>query len=177
MAKSFTKKEKTVAGKLLVDVAMRRAESWLRDEFEQIRNNPKHPIIAPNPDSKNKNSWVIGRFQLDRLNDHMWHLHNGDRIDYIFYNRKAAILYAILTQQQQFNSADSIVKLDQQVAKQKEELVYFSTRMLNKKTPAFNLQLYETRYIDSKIKYTAAREELEKTLNHAKYNKVWDLIL
>ena len=132
MAKSFTKKEKTIAGKLLVDVAMRRAESWLRDEFEQLRNNPKYPIIAPNPDSKNKNSWVIGRFQLNRLNDHMWHLHNGDRIDYIFYNRKAAILYAILTQQQQFNSADSIVKLDQQVAKQKEELVYFSTRMTNK---------------------------------------------
>ena len=63
------------------------------------------------------------------------------------------------------------------MAKQKQELTYFSTRMTNKKAPAFNLQLYETRYVDSKIKYTAAREELEKTLNHAKYNKVWDLIL
>jgi hypothetical protein len=177
MAKSFTKKEKTLAGKLVVDVAMRRAEAWLRDEFEQIRNNPKYPVIAPNPDSKNVNSWVIGRFQLDRLNNHMWHLTNGDRIDYVFYDRKAAILYAILTQQQQFNSADAIVKLDQRVAKQKQELTYFSTRMTNKKAPAFNLQLYETRYVDSKIKYTAAKQELEKTLNHAKYNKVWDLIL
>lgn len=177
MAKSFTKKEKIIAGKLLVDVAMRRAESWLRDEFEQMRNDASYPIIAPNPNKRNKNSWVIGRFSLDRLTEHMWHLYNDDRIDYMFYNKKAAILYAILTQKQQFNSADNIVKLDQQVAKHKEELTFFSTRMSSKKAPSFNLQLYETRYVDSKIKYAVAREELEKTLNHAKYIKVWDLIL
>jgi len=177
MAKSFTKKEKTLAGKLLVDVALRRAEVWLRDEFEQIRNNTKHPVIAPNPNNKDKNSWIIGRFNLDRLNENKWHVYNGDRIDCIFYNKKAAILYAILTQQQQYNSADTIAKIDQQVAKHKEELTFFSNRMLNKKTSSFNLDLYEIRYIDSKIKYTHAREELEKTLNHAKYIKVWEQLL
>ena len=175
MAKSFTKKEKILAGKLLVDVAIERAEHWFRDEFEVIRNQSDRPVIIQLPDSKN--SWAIGRFQLDQLGDHTWHLHNGDRINYKFYNKKAAILYAILTQQHRYTSADAIVRLDQIVAKQKDELVFFSKKLANKRADYFSIQLYETRYIDSKVKYTIAREELEKTLNHAKYIKVWNTLL
>ena len=104
----------------------------------------------------------------------MWRLHNGDRIDDVFYNRKAAILYAILTQQHQYKSADTILKLDQTVSKQKDELVFFSSKVLKKTNSPFDLQLFDIRYADSKAKYTSAREELEKTLNHAKYIKVWE---
>ena len=171
MAKSFTKNEKTLAGKLLVDVAFKRAETWLLDEFKHIRNNSEYQVIIPLPGN---NSWAVGRYQLDQLGNHMWHLHDGDRIDYIFYNKKAAILYAILTQKHQYKNADTIVKLDQTVAKQKDELVFFSNKISRKNIDAFDLQLYETRYTDSKVKYSSAREELEKTLNHAKYNKVWE---
>ena len=173
MAKSFSKKE--LAGKLVVDVALKRAETWLLDEFNRIRNNSKYPIISPMPHS-NK-SWAVGRYQLDQLENHMWRLHNGDRIDNIFYNKKAAILYAILTQQHQYKSADAIIKLDQTVSKQRDELIFFGNKVSKKTKSPFNLQLYEIRYTDSKAKYTSAREELEKTLNHAKYNKVWDTLL
>ena len=119
-------------------------------------------------------SWAVGRYQLDQLGNHMWRLHNGDRIDDVFYNRKAAILYAILTQQHQYKSADTILKLDQTVSKQKDELVFFSSKVLKKTNSPFDLQLFDIRYADSKAKYTSAREELEKTLNHAKYIKVWE---
>ena len=54
---------------------------------------------------------------------------------------------------------------------------FYSKKLAGKIKDPFNLQLYETRYTNSKIKYTLAKEELEKTLNHAKYIKVWEPLL
>jgi hypothetical protein len=119
-------------------------------------------------------SWAVGRYQLDQLGNRMWRLHNGDRIDEVFYNRKAAILYAILTQQHQYKSADTIIELDQTVSKQQDELTFFSSKVSKKTNSAFDSQLFDIRYADSKAKYTSARAKLEKTLNHAKYIKVWE---
>ncbi len=172
MVKLYTKE---LAGRLLVDITLKRAEDWLATELNILRNTPNNIICVPLPNSNN--SWAIGKYQLDNLGNNTWRLHYNDNIDCMFYSRKSAIAYAILTQQNQYKSADHVLQLDQLVSKSKEELMFFSKKMLVKQADSFKLQLYEIRYSDSKALYIAAKEELEKTLSQAKYIKVWKHLL
>ena len=55
-----------------------------------------------------------------------------------------------------------------------------NSKKINKKTTkpdAFKLQLWDARYLEIKSQLKMAREELEKSLQSAKYCKIWEKIL
>lgn len=168
--------EKEVAGKLLVDLAFERAHRWTEREFNQLRYKEDFVIHVP----MSKRSWVVGKFDLILVGDHRWHLTDRDRIDLTFYSRKAAVFYAYFTQRRQYKLADPLVRSDQDVAKYRDELEFYSQKLakqLKNKKITFDTQLYQSRYLESRARYNSARKELEKTLNQTKYTKVWDQIL
>jgi hypothetical protein len=61
------------------------------------------------------------------------------------------------------------------VAKHNDEVEFYTLRLAKqtKKTDEFTQQLRWIRYLDAKAKLKTAREELDKKLNYAKYNKIW----
>ena len=173
-AKSSTEKE--LAGKLLIDVAFARAHRWTEREFDQLRYKEDFVIHVP----MTKRSWAVGKFDLTVLGDHRWHLTDRDRIDLVFYSRKAAVFYAYFTQRKNYKLADPLVRYDQDVAKYRDEVEFYSQKLakqLKNKQVTFDTQLYQSRYLESRARYNSARKELEKTLNQTKYTKVWDQIL
>ena len=168
--------EKELAGKLLVDVAIERAQRWTEREFNQLRHREDYVVHVP----MSKRSWVVGKFDLTALGEHCWQLTDHDRINTVFYSRKAAVFYAYFTQRKKYNLADILLKHDQDTAKYRDELEFYSSKLakkLKQKNVTFDTQLYQSRYLESKARYNTARKELEKTLNQTKYTKVWDQIL
>lgn len=168
--------EKEVAGKLLVDLAFERAHRWTEREFNQLRYKEDFVIHVP----MSKRSWVVGKFDLTLVGDHRWHLTDRDRIDLTFYSRKAAVFYAYFTQRKQYKLADPLVRSDQDVAKYRDEVEFYSAKLqkqLKDKKITFDTLLFQNRYSESRARYHSAKKELEKTLNQTKYTKVWDQIL
>lgn len=168
--------EKELAGKLLVDVAFERAHRWTEREFNRLRYKEDFVIHVP----MTKRSWAVGKFDLTMIGDHCWHLTDRDRIDLTFYSRKAAVFYAYFTQRKQYKLADPLIRFDQDVAKYRDELEFYSLKLakqLKNKKITFDTLLFQNRYSESRARYNGAKKELEKTLNQTKYTKVWEQLL
>ena len=78
-----------------------------------------------------------------------------------------------------YNSADKLLQADSDAARSNADYEFYTSKVakINAKTDNFKAQLWRSRYLESRSKFIAARQELEKRLLSAKYNKVWDQIL
>lgn len=163
---------KDLAGRLLVDVALKKAEHWTRQEFEKLRNSDAF-VCVPLADK----ILAIGRFQVEELSQTLWKVSHGDNPPVYLRYKLSAIFYAIYTQKMMFNRAKRILDQDLAASLYKEKMDFYSVKLSGKNTALFDRDLYTIRYTDFKIKYKNAKQELEKTLIRAKYSKVWDSLL
>ena len=153
---------------------MIKLDAWARKEYNKL---PQHsyPIFLEITDK----SWLVGSYTLTQLGQHSWQLVQDDKIVHIFYSKQAAVFYAVFTKFKQYSTADNILTADRTTAKLKDELDFYTGKLAKnrKSTDSFKLQLWQSRYVDTKTRFQSAREELEKRLNSAKYNKIWDKII
>jgi len=158
-------------GKLLVDQAMTSLDNWALRELTHLRNTSNFPICV----ALSKTSWAVGKYTLHQLGSHQWSVVQDAKTVHIFYSKQAAVFYSVFNQCNRFNSADDLLESDQAVAKHNDEVEFYTARLAKqtKKTDEFTQQLRWIRYLDAKAKLKTAREELEKKLNCAKYNKIW----
>jgi len=109
-------------------------------------------------------SWIVANFQLDQLGQHNWRISKDNETVHIFYSKQAAVFYAIYTASKLYRTADRIMDLDKQVAKLSDDLHFYSTRLASKSKDGFKLQLWESRYLETKSRYQVAKQELETQL-------------
>ena len=160
-AESYTKSE---LGKLLVDLAVDKFYNWADSEFNTLRHTSTFPVCVP----LSPKSWVIANFQLDQLGQHNWRISQDDKTIHVFYSKQAAVFYAVYTASKKYNTADRILDLDKQVAKLSDDMHFYSTRLTGKSKDGFKLQLWESRYLETKSKYQVAKQELESQLGSIK---------
>jgi hypothetical protein len=160
-------------GKLLVDLAISKVDHWARTEFNNLRYEPKFPVCLQ---ISNKN-WIVGTHTITHLAQHKYTVTNNDKIVHTFYSKQAAIFYAVFTYCKHYKTADKLLLNDKILAKTNDDLEFYSKKLSKKTTDYFKRDLWFIRYTDAKTRYISAREELEKTLTSAKYNKVWSGIL
>lgn len=169
MAVSSIKNE---LGKLLVDQAMVSLDNWALRELTHLRHTANFPICV----ALSKTSWAVGKDTLYQLGSHQWSLTHNNKTVHIFYSKQAAVFYSVFNQCHKYKSADGILESDQAVAKHNDEVEFYTLRLAKKtkKTDEFTQQLRWIRYLDAKAKLKTAKQELEKKLHYAKYNKIWD---
>jgi hypothetical protein len=156
-AASYTKSE---LGKLLVDLAIDKFHNWADLEFNTLRHTSTFPVCVP----LSSKSWIVANFQLDQLGQHNWRISKDNETVHIFYSKQAAVFYAIYTASKLYRTADRIMDLDKQVAKLSDDLHFYSTRLAGKSKDGFKLQLWESRYLETKSRYQVAKQELETQL-------------
>lgn len=161
-------------GKLLVDLALSKVNHWARQELNYLRHALDYPVCI----NLNESHWVIGNFNIKHLGEHRYRVTANGKEVHTFYSKRAAIFYSVLTKIQHYNSADKLLQDDTRVAKLYDDLGFFAAKLApSVKKDSFKLQLWQTRYIETKTQYTLARQELEKRINSAKYMKIWEKIL
>ena len=173
--KTAASSTKSDLGKFLVELAIKKITYWASAEFNSLRNSHQFPICV----QTSKNTWVIGNFTIKRNEGHVWPLYHDNKLIHNFYSKQAAMFYAVFEKMKLYLSADAILQADKSLAYANADLEFFTYKIqhINKKTDTFKQQLWRSRYLESKSKFSNARQELEKRLQSAKYNKIWDRIL
>ena len=87
--------------------------------------------------------------------------------------------YAVFEKMKLYSSSEKLLTADKKLVLANSDFDFFTAKLIkiNKKTDEFKAQLWRSRYLESKSKVKFARQELEKRLLSAKYNKLWDRIL
>jgi len=127
-------------------------------------------------------SWVLGQFEIAHIGPNRWQVSTDRKLVNVFYSKQSAVFYSFFTYMKYYKTADNILLQDRDVARLTDELEFYSKKMnkMNKKNTkpdAFKLQLWDARYLEIKSQLKIAREELEKSLQSAKYCKIWEKIL
>ena len=166
---------KSDLGKFLVELAIDKIESWAATEFNNLRHNEEFPVCLQ---ISNK-SWVIGNFKIKNNGPHYWTLYNDGKFVHNFYSKQAAMYYAVFEKMKLYSSSEKLLTADKNLVLATSDFDFFTAKLIkiNKKTDEFKAQLWRSRYLESKSKVKFARQELEKRLLSAKYNKLWDRIL
>ncbi len=171
MVARYTKSE---LGKRLVAHAINRIDHWAQTQFEEIRYKSGFPVCI----ALDSSNWIVGHYELEKLSEHRYRLSlNGDDI-HTFYSKQSAIFYAVFNSQGYFKTGDNILKQDAKVLKFSDEVDMFKFKLYkNRKLDSFKYDLYINRLSEAENKLKCARIELTKTIQSAKYMKVWDNIL
>ena len=138
-------------------------------ELYKLLNDSKQPLIY----EVSKTEYALGRYVIIKV-EHLWQVvnHLGD-IQGVFQSKLTAIVYAFLLMRNNLPLARKLVNEDDRVLKAKWQMDFYRTKLSSKlQSDEFKRELYAAKYTDGKIKYTIAKEELEKTLKMAKYLKL-----
>jgi hypothetical protein len=154
------------------DIVSGYVKHWAKEEANRLLKTENTPIIVPT-----KTGYKVGKFTLTRQPADYWivtDINNEHPI--AFAEKRAAVLYCINYQLRKFTTAQDILLKDQSFAKLNTDYMYYEhcIRQAVKRGDMFAVDVLKARSIDTKSKLEYARNELEKSLNQAKYIKIWD---
>ena len=177
MAASRTKRklnaEQQVAASTLevaADIASQYIKEWAQQEARKLLKT--QPLIVPA-------SWgyQVGRFKVSRLRSGQWSVQNEyNELINNFTSRRSAILYSVLYQIGRFAASKEILQCDQTVGKLEADMAHYahSIKRATERNDYVTVDVVSARYYDTQHKLSQARNDLEKSLNQAKYVKVWE---
>lgn len=184
MAKSLTKRKQRVKAdpattanvNQAIDAAVDYVKTWKRKELISLATNPPTnalPVCIP----VKKDAYVIGRHGLKKDNS-VWTLHTQDfRESYEFVYRSSAVVYSICSQTGRRKLAQEILTSNQEILRLQTRLTefqYLFDKARRKKDKDYWRLDYYTIMIESaEFAVIDAKNELEKSINLAKYFKIW----
>lgn len=158
----------------LVNKTLEKIDRWALRELSVMSKNSEYPIFF----QTGKASYIVGAHHLVHVGDNCYRVTCDGRLIHDFYNQKAATLYCVCHKLGLVPLSLELLRLDQTLSKAESDFYNYATRLktINKDTDDFKRQLWITRYSVAKDAVKIAREDMKKTLESAKYNKVWDRI-
>jgi hypothetical protein len=164
---------KSLLGKKLVDLAIRKIDHWAIEQLNDIRYRSGFPVCLQISNAH----WIVGHYELKKVSEHRFNLFmNGEQV-HTFYSKQSAMFYAVFNSQGYYKTGDNILKNDAQVLKYSDDVDLFKFKLYKRKLDSFKYDLYVNRLSEAENRLLSAREELTKTIQSAKYMKVWDNIL
>lgn len=164
-AKYFTKRKVDEAANGFIEIV----KEFAYPELYKLLTNSKEPLIY----QVSKTEYVLGRYIITKER-HFWRVHTylGD-IQGEFHSKVSAIVYTFLLMRNNLTLSQKIVEEDNRVLKNKWEMDFYQSKLRESGSESeFKRELYAAKYSNGKVKYTIAKEELEKTLKMAKYLKL-----
>jgi hypothetical protein len=151
-------------------------KAWTDRELQHLVQDEKIPVCLPIGDR----GFLIGRYQMHSMGKHTWRvLDNNQEFVHDFSRKLSAVFYCLTTQLNKLNLARSILTADTAVGKLELDQDYYmySIKNYTKKQDFFRVDLAKLRYIQAEHELVFANQELEKTINTAKYLKVQERLL
>jgi hypothetical protein len=182
MAESHTRKKSTTSHKkrpytvkqlnAVTDLVSDYLTQWTKEESRRLLHTESTPLII-----SVKNGYKVGRFNITVNPGQVWtvtDINNEKPID--FAEKRSAVLYCILYQTKNYIQAQNILIKDQTYSKLHTDFLYYEhcIRRAIKRGDMFVVDVTVARYGDTKHKLEVAKNDLQKTLNQAKYIKIWE---
>lgn len=167
MEQSLTKNQ---LGKLFVDLAIHKVETWTLLNLEKLRNSKKFPICVQISNTR----WIIGLFNLEKKSDKCWKMTKDDRLVHEFYSKQSAFFYAIFDSTHYYLIAQNLLLSDKKCAKYSDEIDFFSKKLIKQNISKEKRDILAMRLINARVEFEKAKLELKKSLNRAKYHKIWE---
>jgi hypothetical protein len=145
---------------------------WAKTEVNRLIFEKSSPVLVPI-----KNGLQVNLYKVISQSNNGWSVLNRFNESIAkFTNKKSAVLYSILVQQQKYSTADSILQADQVLSKLESDFLHYSHSMhqASQRKNYEAMDIMAARYYDTKLRLDEARFELEKTLRMNKYLKVWE---
>lgn len=153
------------------DLTTQYLKSWTNKEIKRLALQENVPVCLPVGD----HGFLVGTHKIEKLGTSCWRvLDHNDILIHDFSRKLSAVFYCFTTQSKKINLADRILNADIKVGKlESDQRFYQNTRLQStKKKDYFRLDLSTSRSLDTEIRLKYAIEELEKTINIAKYLQV-----
>ncbi len=175
--KSQNKKKAVTSSQVekVADLVTGYVKHWTRQEADRLLKTENTPLIVPT-----KTGWKIGRYEIITQSQGYWTVVDANKENPIdFAEKRSAILYCISHQTRRYSLAHDVLLKDQQYAKLNTDFIYYEycIRRALKRGDMFSVDSLRARSDDTKHKLELAKNDLQKTLNQAKYIKIWDNLL
>jgi len=124
-----------------------------------------------------KDFYRVGRFNLEKQKNDDWQVSDLDGcLVHNFYSQHAAVFYCLFETKKVFHKAKEFIQCDQAVYKAQLEVTYLREKLQKavQKKDFFSADVFRARLSDMLPKLEALQTNLQKTLNGAKYTKVWE---
>ena len=183
MAKSSTRKksknkpeitpEQIAQAEQGVEQAIKYINDWKRRELFSLATTPTKelPVCIP----INKDAYLIGRLGLKRHGNKWIVIDSTDNAEYLFIKRSTAIIYSLCTQTGRQKLARNILQHESSVIKISEDVETFKFRKetAQRKRDYWRVDHFDIMENSAAHKLEAAKNQLEKSLQLAKYFKIW----
>lgn len=184
MAKSPTRKKsktKTVItpehvaeAQQQVEQAIKYINDWKRQElFNMVKARPSRetPICIP----INQNTYLIGQAGLKKTGSRWTIIEGPEGAEHSFTKRSTAIIYTLCKQTGRQKLADKILQHETKVTKVTEDVETFRFRKDSaiRKRDYWRVDYFDIMENCAAYKLESAKNQLEKSLQLAKYFKIW----
>jgi hypothetical protein len=161
---------------IAAEATTRYLKEWTNKELQHLVINKNIPVCVP----IGTHGFLVGRFKVSQINNNCWQVTdlNGDNKK-LFCRKLSAIYFALAEHLKSYNLSYRLYKADSVVNKlETDQDFYRNTMKVNsEKQNYFKADLAKIRYLNAKIMLKFAVDELEKTINIAKYLKVQERLL
>jgi hypothetical protein len=180
MIASSTEKKQKINKDLAVDLldeltskTARYINNWTVRELLRLSQSSKKPICLPRSES----GYIIGKFEVWPSNG-AWHCQNIFNQQTILFNQKqSAVFYSLCASAGYVVLANQICDLETDASKLRNDLEFYNHGLRTSliKSDQFREILYKSRIMDARFKLNLVTKQLQKTIRHAKYLKVWSV--
>lgn len=183
MAKFFTKRksrtkvqpEQIQQLSQSIDQAVQYVSDWQRKELinmSMAQTADSLPICIP----VGRDRYVVGSYGLQRQAA-LWQVTKADQIEPVYFStRSTALLYLLCVQTRHKNLAKEIQQYDTAIIKLREDYDLYTNRLqkARKKKDYWRVDHLVNRSSDIECKLNEAKNQLRKSIDLAKYFKIWD---
>lgn len=161
---SKTRNLSVVSKKLDVieEYGLKRVTDWTHQQLADFQKNSRYPIcmVLKNGD------YLVATYKVEKISELCWKVENLD-----FTDKRSAIFYCSLMHLSREVEATQLHKTDSHVGQLDLDKYLFRVRLdaAHSTGDQFKIDLYSSRYEESKEKLRLAKQELENLIAQAKY--------
>jgi hypothetical protein len=165
MVKSNTIKKYDNLPDSISDYGYERVSEWTKRELAKLQEDSDLPLAVP----LQNGGYMVATYKIDKISASCWKVGNIE-----FTDKRTAIYHCALTHMRMYSEAEDLFEVDQRVNRYELDKTLFRQRLDNAHSVGdqFKIDLYSSRYENAKQQFSLSKQELEKILSKAKYNKI-----
>lgn len=162
MAKLHTSKKLGKTIDAIESYGFRRVTEWTRKELLNIQKTSKMPICM----ALQNGDYLVATYKVEKISEVCWKVNHLE-----FTDKRSAIFYCSLLHLGKVSEAKELYRIDNHVGQLDLDKSLFRVRLDSAHTTKdqFKIDLYSSRYEESKGKLRIAKQELENLIQLAKY--------
>lgn len=137
---------------------LKKISDWTSRELNTLRKESRIPVITKLPNGNYKvASYLVEKQGAEWTADGK-----------LFFDKKSAIFYCALLHVNNFVTANELQKLDSDVGRLEFDKIMYRVRLdkAHEENDQFKIDLYTSRYLESKMLYKTAKSQLDMAITH-----------